>query len=105
MIDEILRVGSDDILYRLRAEEAERAEEISMWRRNACGGSIQEADHYHSLASDAAFEIVRLRLKLREAGISFASSISSMVISSARSAAATERASALRSASSLRRFR
>ncbi|MBD2749041.1 hypothetical protein IC232_20330 [Microvirga sp. BT688] len=42
-----------------------------MWRRNACGGSIQEADHYHRLASDAAFEIARLRLKLREAAISY----------------------------------
>jgi len=68
-MDEILRVGSDDILYRLRQEEAKRADEIKRWRRNACGGSIQEADHYHGLASDAAFEIIRLRLKLREAGI------------------------------------
>ncbi|MEE1611594.1 hypothetical protein [Microvirga sp. CF3016] len=68
-MDEILRVSSDDILYRLRQEEAKRADEIKRWRRNACGGSIQEADHYHRLTSDAAFEIARLRLKLKEAGI------------------------------------
>jgi hypothetical protein len=68
-IDEILRVSADDILYRLRAEELTRADEIQRWRRNACGGSIQEADHYRSLASDAATEIIRLRLKLKEAGI------------------------------------
>jgi hypothetical protein len=36
-----------------------------------CGGSIQEADHYHGLAGDAAFDIVRLRLKLKEAGIDY----------------------------------
>jgi hypothetical protein len=68
-LDEILRVSSDDILYRLRAEEAERAEAIRRWRGNACGGSIREDDHIHRLASDAAFEIIRLRLKLKEAGI------------------------------------
>ena len=68
-LDEILRVSSDDILYRLRQEEAARAEEIKLWRRNACGGSIQEADHYHGLAGDAAREIIRLRLKLKETGI------------------------------------
>jgi hypothetical protein len=71
MLDEILRVGTDDILYRLRAEEAERADEIRMWRRNACGGSIREADHYHDLAGDAAREIIRLRLKLKEAGLEY----------------------------------
>lgn len=70
-LNEILRVSSDDILYRLRHEETARAEQIRMWRRNACGGSIQEADHYHRLASDAAFEIARLRLKLKEAGIDY----------------------------------
>lgn len=69
--EEILWVGSDDILYRLRQEEAKRAEEIQWWRRNACGGSIREADFYHTLASDAAFEIIRLRLKLKEAGIEY----------------------------------
>jgi|GEM_PF-5857266 len=69
MIDEkILCVDSDDILYRLRKEEAERAEEITLWRRSACGGSIREASYYHSLAGDAAFEIMRLRLKLKEIG-------------------------------------
>jgi len=73
MIEEILRVGTDDILYRLRQEEEVRADEIRRWRRNACGGSIQEADHYHRLTSDAAFEIVRLRLKLKEAGIDYQS--------------------------------
>jgi len=70
-LDEILRVSSDDILYRLRAEEAERGDEIQRWRRNACGGSIAQADHYHGLAGDAAREIIRLRLKLREAGINY----------------------------------
>ena len=69
MLDEILRVSSDDILYRLRTEEQTRAEEIRMWRRNACSGTIQQADHYHSLAGDAAAEIIRLRLKLKESGI------------------------------------
>jgi hypothetical protein len=38
---------------------------------SACADSIREADHYHSLASDAATEIIRLRLKLKEAGIPF----------------------------------
>ncbi len=70
-LEEILRVDSDDILYRLRVEEQTRADEIRMWRRNACGGSIQEADRYHTLASDAAAEIIRLRLKLKEAGIDY----------------------------------
>ena len=64
-LDEILRVGSDDILYRLRAEERERADEIQRWRRNACGGTIREAGHYHSLAGDAAAEIIRLRIRLK----------------------------------------
>ena len=68
-LEKILRVGSDDILYRLRREAAERDEEIRMWRRSACGGSIQQADHYSSLAGDAAREIIRLRLKLEEAGL------------------------------------
>jgi hypothetical protein len=70
-LDEIMRVGTDDILYRLRQEEEVRADEIRRWRRNACGGSIQEADRYHRLASDAAFEIARLRLKLKEAGVEY----------------------------------
>jgi uncharacterized protein HemY len=70
-MDDILRVGSDDILYRLRKEEVDRAEEIRMWRRNACGGSIREADHYYSLTGDAAREIIRLRLKLKEAGLDY----------------------------------
>ncbi len=70
-MDEILRVGSDDILYRLRQEESERADEIGRCRRNACGGSIGEADHYHGLAGDAAREIIRLRLKLKEAGVDY----------------------------------
>ena len=71
-MDEILRVATDDILYRLRQEETKRAEEIRMWRRNACGGSIGEADHYHSLTGDAVREIIRLRRKLKEAGIEYA---------------------------------
>ncbi len=70
-LEEILRVDSDDILYRLRAEEQTRADQIQMWRRNACGGSIQEADRYYTLASDAAAEIIRLRLKLKEAGLPY----------------------------------
>jgi hypothetical protein len=61
-MDDILRVGSDDILYRLRKEEAERAEVIRRWRQNACAGSIREDDHIHRLVSDAALEIIRLRL-------------------------------------------
>jgi hypothetical protein len=69
MIDEILRVGSDDILYRLRQEQRERAEVIKRWRANACSGSIRDDDHIHSLMRDASFEIARLRLKLHEAGI------------------------------------
>ena len=60
MLDEILRVGTDDILYRLRVEEEVRADEIRRWRRNSCGGSIQEADHYHDLAGDAAREMAGL---------------------------------------------
>jgi hypothetical protein len=70
-ISEILRVGSDEILYRLRAEELNRGEEIQRWRRNACSGSIAQADHYHGLAGDAAREIIRLRLKLKEAGVDY----------------------------------
>jgi len=68
-MDEILRVGSDDILYRLRQEERERAEAIRLWRANACSGSILSDSHIHELAGDAAREIVRLRLKLHEAGL------------------------------------
>jgi hypothetical protein len=70
-LDEILRVGSDDTLYRLRQEEAERADEIRRWRRNSHSGSIAQADHYHDLAGDAAREIIRLRLKLKEAGMGY----------------------------------
>lgn len=70
MLDlEILRVGSDDILYRLRQEQRERAETINRWRANACAGSTREDDHVRELVRDAAFEIARLRLKLKEAGI------------------------------------
>jgi hypothetical protein len=65
-IEDILRVGSDDILYRLRAEERERAEAIRIWRANACGGSIREDSHVHSLTKEAAEEITRLRLLLSE---------------------------------------
>jgi hypothetical protein len=72
-MDEILRVATDDILYRLRQEEEVRADEIRRWRRNSHGGSIAEADHYQGLAGDAAREIIRLRLKLKEAGLSYQS--------------------------------
>ena len=59
-MDDILRIGSDDILYRLRQEEQERAEKIQMWRRGACAGSIRDDDYIHGLAKDAAQEIIRL---------------------------------------------
>jgi hypothetical protein len=45
------------------------AEAIKLWRANACAASIREDDHGHRLVSGAAFEITRLRLKLKEAGI------------------------------------
>jgi hypothetical protein len=61
-----LRVSSDDILYRLRAEERERAEAIRIWRANACGWSIRDDSHIHALTSEAAAEITRLRLLLAE---------------------------------------
>jgi hypothetical protein len=64
--DDILRVGPDDILYRLRKEERERADAIKRWRASACSGSIREDDHVHELARDAAQEIARLRLLLAE---------------------------------------
>lgn len=67
--EEILRVSDDDILYRLRQEERERAEVIRLWRLSP-RGSIREDDHIHRLVGDAAIEIIRLRLKLLEAGIS-----------------------------------
>ena len=65
-MEEILRVGSDDILYRLRAEERERAEAIRIWRASACAGSIREDSHIHALTSEAVAEITRLRLLLAE---------------------------------------
>jgi hypothetical protein len=67
LIDEVLKVGDDDILYRLHQEERERAEAIRLWR-NSPRGSIHEDDHIHRLVGDAAIEIIRLRLKLRELG-------------------------------------
>jgi hypothetical protein len=63
-MDNILRVASDDILYRLRAEARERAEASRIWRANACGGSIREDSHIHALTSEAVAEITRLRLLL-----------------------------------------
>lgn len=69
LIDEILQVSDDDILYRLQQEERERAEVIRLWRASP-RGSIREDDHIHRLVGDAAIEIIRLRLKLLEAGIS-----------------------------------
>lgn len=68
-IEDVLRVSSDDILYRLRQEEQERAEAIRRWRANADGGSARDDDHVHTLVRDAGQEIIRLRLKLKEAGI------------------------------------
>lgn len=65
-MDDILRVSSDDILYRLRAEERERAEAIRIWKANACAGSIREDSHIHALMSEAVAEITRLRLLLAE---------------------------------------
>lgn len=66
--DEILRFGSDDILYRLRQEEKKRAENIMFWRQHACNGSIRDDDHVHELVRDAAREIARLRILLSERG-------------------------------------
>jgi hypothetical protein len=51
----------------LRQEERERAKAIRLWRASACSGSIREDDRIHTLAKDAADEIVRLRMKLSEA--------------------------------------
>jgi hypothetical protein len=59
---------TDDILFRLRKEERERAEAIRLWRASACSGSIREDDHIRSLARDAADEIARLRLQLANSG-------------------------------------
>jgi hypothetical protein len=59
---------ADDILYRLRNEERERAEAIRLWRSSACSGSIREDNHIRSLARDAADEIARLRAKLSDLG-------------------------------------
>jgi hypothetical protein len=67
--EDILRVGSDDILYRLRKEERDRADAIKRWRASACSGSIRDDDHIHELVSKAAAEIISLRLRLKEAGI------------------------------------
>lgn len=64
--DEILRVASDDILYRLRQEQQERAESIRMWRASAQAGSIRDDDHIHGLTKEAADEIVRLRFLLAQ---------------------------------------
>lgn len=69
-MDDILRVGSDDILYKLREEKRVRGEAIRAWRANACSGSIRDDDHIHTLVSEAAAEIIRLRLRLKEAGVS-----------------------------------
>jgi len=64
--DEVLRVASDDILYRLRKEEQERAEALRRWRANAHGGDAREDYRIHTLVRDAAQEIVRLRIELSE---------------------------------------
>jgi hypothetical protein len=56
----------DDILYRLRAEERERAEAIRLWRANACGGSSRVDHDMHSLVKDAADEIARLRQQIND---------------------------------------
>jgi hypothetical protein len=68
IMDEILRVGSDDILYRLRKEERERYQTIKLWEANARYGSIREDDHIHRLTKEAADEITRLRTLLAESG-------------------------------------
>ncbi|RYG94588.1 MAG: hypothetical protein EON58_15935 [Alphaproteobacteria bacterium] len=65
-IEEILRVASDDILYRLRQEEQERAEALRRWRANAHGGDAREDDRIYTLVRDAVQEIVRLRIALSE---------------------------------------
>jgi hypothetical protein len=66
-LDDILRVGTDDILYKLREEKRVRADAIRAWRANACYGSIREDDHIHTLVSEAAAEIIRLRMELNRA--------------------------------------
>jgi hypothetical protein len=60
------RSMTDDILFRLRKEERERAEAIRLWRANACAGSIRNDDNIRTLATDAADEIARLQHLLRE---------------------------------------
>lgn len=70
-MDDILRVGSDDILYKLREEKGARAEAIRAWRANAHGGSIGDNEHIHTLVTEAEAEIIRLRLRLKEAGVRY----------------------------------
>lgn len=44
---------------------------IKRRQASACYGSIREDDYIHRLTGDAAFEIIRLRLKLKEASIDY----------------------------------
>ena len=67
-MDDILRVGSDDILYKLREEKRVRAEALRAWRANAHAGSIGDNDHIHTLVTEAEAEIIRLRSLLNRAG-------------------------------------
>jgi hypothetical protein len=54
-------VGSDDILYRLRAEVIVRKVALKRARATAYSVSIRDDEWVHGLVSDAAFEIERLR--------------------------------------------
>ena len=62
-------VGSDDILYRLREEMAERQKALKLARSTAYAQSIRDDEWVHALARDAAFEIERLRVLLKQAGV------------------------------------
>jgi hypothetical protein len=69
--NKIVRGVASDTLCCLRKEEHERAKVIRRWRANACYGSIRGDGHIYRLTSNAVNEIVRLRLKLKEAGIDY----------------------------------
>ena len=62
-------VGSDDILYRLRKEMVERRDALKLARATAYLQSIRDDEWVHDLTRDAAFEIERLRMRLRDAGL------------------------------------
>lgn len=61
-------LGSDDILYRLRREEADRLLELKRARASAYSVSVRDAEWVYDLVRDAATEIERLRARLSGAG-------------------------------------